>query len=100
MVAVGFGYTNGETDMANIRYFAGLTELSAVRHNGSPYTSAKHFTGLDQAGNRVRVERAIERKRNPSMHKCDARCLHATGFRCECECGGKNHGAGKLACAA
>ena len=29
-------------------------------------------------------------------HKCDARCLAATGSSCECECGGKNHGAGWL----
>ena len=86
--------------MANFRYFAGLVELSGIRHDGSPYTSAKHFTGLDQAGNRVRVERAIERKRNPSMHKCDGRCLNATGFKCECACGGKNHGAGQFVCAA
>jgi len=48
---------------------------------------------------RVVCERAIERKSNPSMHKCDARCLNATGFRCECACGGKNHGAGNFACA-
>jgi hypothetical protein len=26
-------------------------------------------------------------------HKCDARCLNATGPSCECECGGANHGA-------
>ena len=26
--------------------------------------------------------------------KCDARCEGATGRNCECQCGGKNHGAG------
>lgn len=26
--------------------------------------------------------------------KCDGRCMSATGFNCECSCGGKNHGAG------
>jgi hypothetical protein len=26
-------------------------------------------------------------------HVCDARCTSATGFNCECQCGGKNHGA-------
>ena len=46
------------------------------------------------------VTRAIERKSNPSNHKCDARCLNATGFKCECECGGKNHGAGNFICEA
>ena len=30
-------------------------------------------------------------------HKCDARCLNATGHNCECACGGKNHGAGHSA---
>jgi len=24
---------------------------------------------------------------------CDGRCMSATGFQCECSCGGKNHGA-------
>ncbi len=28
--------------------------------------------------------------------KCSVRCLGATGGMCECECGGKNHGAGYL----
>jgi hypothetical protein len=31
-------------------------------------------------------------------HKCDARCTEAKGFRCECSCGGKNHGQGFLIC--
>ncbi len=31
--------------------------------------------------------------RNPSV-KCDARCTEARGFKCECSCGGRNHGAG------
>lgn len=30
-------------------------------------------------------------------HKCDARCLSATGHSCECACGGKNHGASHAA---
>lgn len=28
----------------------------------------------------------------PTSHKCDARCINATGPLCECSCGGKNHG--------
>ncbi len=84
--------------MANILYFSdieGITvQLSNVRHDGSPYTSAKHFSGIAPTGERLTCTRAIERKRNPSLHKCDARCTNAKGFRCECECGGKNHGAG------
>lgn len=40
------------------------------------------------------IIRTIFFKKNPSLHKCDARCLNATGHNCECSCGGKNHGAG------
>jgi hypothetical protein len=40
------------------------------------------------------VVRVIEFKSNPSLHKCDGRCLHAKGRTCECSCGGANHGAG------
>ena len=25
-------------------------------------------------------------------HACDSRCLNATGFNCNCACGGANHG--------
>ena len=40
------------------------------------------------------VTRAIEFKRDcPSLHECNAKCMngHVNG-RCECRCGGKNHG--------
>ena len=30
---------------------------------------------------------------NPST-KCDARCEHTRGFKCDCSCGGENHGSG------
>lgn len=30
-------------------------------------------------------------------HKCDARCLSSIGGKCECACGGRNHGAGYAA---
>jgi hypothetical protein len=41
------------------------------------------------------ITRMIEYKANPSKHICNAKCLggKATGV-CECQCGGKNHGAG------
>jgi hypothetical protein len=86
--------------MANLRFFAADQQLTAIRHDGSIFTGAKHHTGLTPAGVRVQVERIIERKSNPSNHKCDARCLNATGFKCECSCGGKNHGAGNFMCEA
>lgn len=40
----------------------------------------------------VPVDRIIEYKQNPSLHKCDARCQHAKGRMCECACGGRFHG--------
>jgi hypothetical protein len=46
------------------------------------------------------VTRIIERKSNPSNHKCGPRCQNATGFQCECACKGKNHGAGNFVCLA
>jgi hypothetical protein len=46
------------------------------------------------------VTRAIEFKSFPSRHECDARCINATGriMKCECSCGGKNHGKGAFNC--
>lgn len=88
--------------MANIRYFADLAngetvQLSNVQHNGSAYKpKAAHFTGITPAGQRITATRMIERKSNPSNHKCDARCEDAKGFKCECACGGKNHGKGSV----
>ena len=37
--------------------------------------------------------RAIEGTHNPAV-KCGAKCTHAKGHVCECECGGANHGKG------
>lgn len=87
-----------EQPMADFRYFADLNgqavQLQSVYHDGSIYTSAKHFLGRTSDGALLAATRKIEFKRNPSKHKCGPRCLNATGHLCECECGGKNHGAG------
>jgi len=42
------------------------------------------------------LTRRISYKSNPSLHKCDARCMHAKGrtMDCQCSCGGANHGKG------
>jgi hypothetical protein len=42
------------------------------------------------------VMRVINYKSATSQHKCDSRCIHATGrtMNCECSCGGANHGKG------
>lgn len=83
--------------MANFRYFAEhngqVVRLEKVWHDGHASTSAKHFKGHAPDGAVLVCERKIEFKLNGSMHKCDARCQSAKGHKCECECGGKNHGA-------
>jgi hypothetical protein len=43
-------------------------------------------------GEWVPATRRIFFKKNPSLHKCDARCQNAKGHDCECSCGGANHG--------
>jgi hypothetical protein len=83
--------------MAQFRYFAtcggAVVRLDMVHHDGAVSTAAHHFTGKCPAcGERHTVERKIEFKRFPSFHKCDARCTDAKGHKCECECGGENHG--------
>lgn len=101
--------------MADIRYFNGETALVRVFPMRNPefekkfgkararrYDSFSKFVGYDEAGNVLPVQRAIEYKTSPSKHKCDARCLNAQGktMRCECSCGGKNHGRGSFVCEA
>ena len=41
------------------------------------------------------VTRAISFKAFPSRHECNAKCMGGkVNGTCECQCGGKNHGAG------
>ena len=100
--------------MATFKYFSGTTELVHVRpmrntdfwkrfgfpRRGVAYDGFSKFIGFVNGrtmdADAVAVERVIEYKRNPSLHKCDGRCLHAKGRNCECSCGGANHGAGSM----
>ena len=50
--------------------------------------------GVAPDGSMYEADRLIFRKANPSNHKCGARCRNSKGGQCECECGGKYHGAG------
>lgn len=54
--------------------------------------------GILDGGHKVRITRVVELKANPSRHECDDRCMNATGrvMKCECACGGKNHGRGAV----
>lgn len=104
--------------MATIKYFSGDRELTGIHGMDNAEFAAKFpgvkgyrcdgfqkWVGFDVLGSRWRgdvlpVERQIEYKSNPSRHECDARCINATGrvMRCECSCGGKNHGKGAFQC--
>ena len=90
--------------MASFRYFADIggqtVALANVFHDGHISTKARHFIGFTPDGHKINATRAIEFKRNPKLHACGPRCLNATGFQCECSCGGRNHGAANFACAA
>jgi len=93
-----------------MKHFNGSTELVTVSSmdnaefsrlfpgvKGRRYDSFSKWVGR-AAGSAewLPVERCIEYRSNPSKHACDARCLNATGkiMRCECSCGGANHGRG------
>lgn len=93
--------------MANIRYFNGGTQLQGVfERNGKLFGYANkadlYFVAGEGWKGYQQAERVVEYKSNPSRHECDARCLNATGrvMKCECACGGKNHGRGSIMCEA
>ena len=106
--------------MANMRYFSdfnGATVELAGMYGMDNAKFAEAFPGIKGrrsdsfarwvgkvAGSATvyPVTRVVEFKSNPSRHECDSRCMNATGkiMRCECQCGGKNHGRGSLACVA
>lgn len=102
--------------MAKMKYFADIdgttVELDRVCHNGGNARRASSFEGypvgfmpvfVQGAGwtKRTAATRIVEMKSNPSRHECDDRCMNATGrvMKCECKCGGKNHGRGSFVCA-
>jgi hypothetical protein len=90
-----------------IKYLSGSTELDG----GIPWLNRKTFEERFPGVRGIRVDsfglyagvaknseelmpvtRIVEYQKNPSLHKCDARCRSAKGHSCECSCGGKNHG--------
>jgi hypothetical protein len=102
-----FSDLNGETIVLKSIYgmpnaeFA--TRFPAIK--GRRFDSFAMWVGVAEGATRadaVPVTRLIEYKSFPSRHECDARCINATGrvMRCECSCGGKNHGKGAFNCTA
>ena len=87
--------------MANIIHFADLP-TGTISSKRCDYDQGPNKMGRiwsDDFG-WVRATRKVEYKSNPSKHECDARCINATGriMKCECSCGGKNHGMGAFNC--
>lgn len=83
--------------MANIKYFADFADGSTLEFVKVDYVTCKNIRGYDHAsGAWVQCNRTVEFKSNPTRHECDDRCMNATGrvMKCECRCGGKNHGKG------
>ena len=93
------------------KYFSDQREISSIRY--LPRCEAERlFPGVQcvrvdsfsvfagwtpgrmQAADLLPVTRVIEYSSHPSLHRCDSRCQHARGRKCECSCGGKNHGNG------
>lgn len=87
--------------MANIKFFADLG-AEVVEANRADYRGRTPFIWNAKAGEWIKATRVVEYKSHPSRHDCDARCYNATGrtMRCECACGGKNHGRGRVSCEA
>jgi hypothetical protein len=93
--------------MSKLKYFSGENELSGVHERNGKlfgYVSKDDLFFVQGAGwqGYTAVERTVEYKSSPSRHVCDARCVNATGriMKCECSCGGKNHGRGSFMCEA
>jgi hypothetical protein len=86
--------------MANIKYFAD-TAAGTLSFGRVDYRGKEGKFGYDAASKSwIKVTRSVEYKSSPSRHECDARCINATGLimKCECKCGGKNHGKGAFNC--
>lgn len=84
--------------MANLKFFATVAGEVVSLANIDNRGREGRFGFHPETNAWVKIERVVERKSNPSRHECDDRCLNATGkiMRCECACGGKNHGRGSF----
>lgn len=92
--------------MANIKYFTECqgqaVELTGIWHDGSVSRKASAFSGrCPTCGEGHKAQRAIEYKAFASKHECNAKCMSGSALgKCECRCGGKNHGRSAFICEA
>ena len=78
------------TSMDNEWFAINFPGVKAIRDGG--YSKR---CGRAADGRMLPMTRMIEMKRNPSHHACNAKCRNGKhNGACECQCGGKNHGAG------
>lgn len=95
--------------LAAVKYYSGTTELIFVNsipkdefgkrfpeQRGKGWDFYSRLVGSPKGDTlaELPVTRIIEFQKHASLHKCDARCQHARGRKCECSCGGQFHGAG------
>lgn len=51
-----------------------------------------HSEGIHCAHHKWQLKWKLIDGKVSEKHKCDSRCMNATGPNCECSCGGVNHG--------
>jgi hypothetical protein len=88
--------------MAKIIHFAD-TSTGTLSFDRVDYRGKEGKFGYDAVSKSwIKVTRSVEYKSFASKHVCDARCYNADGriMKCECSCGGKNHGKGRFNCEA
>ncbi len=89
--------------MANILYFADLEGGKTLSFTRVDHRGKEGAFGYDHESRQwIKTNRTVEYKAFASKHECDARCMNAMGrvMKCECACGGKNHGKGRFNCEA
>lgn len=85
--------------MANILYFADLGQ-KVLSFKAVDHRKDGAYGYHAESGSWVKCNRKVEYKSYPMRHACDVRCFNASGknMKCECSCGGKNHGRGEFFC--
>ena len=79
------------TAMDNQEFRAKFPGVKGLRYDGYSMWVGRNSTGAAY----LPITRKIEYKAFPSKHECNAKCLNGKhNGTCECQCGGKNHGAG------
>lgn len=95
-MAATFKYFSGSQEvkytqsMNNKAFSIAFPGIKGIKYDGYSKLVSYSFDQVEI----LPITRSIQFKSNPSLHKCDGRCVHAKGHICECACGGANHGTG------